>query len=122
MLTVIIKPTMQTKLEQVADMTGQPIDEIVDQALNQHLERLNDQQLEAEIRAFEQMYADLKENYFGQFVAVYQGQVVDADADIEPLFLRIQDSFGDRTVLIRQVGDTPDETYRFHGVRLEPIL
>ncbi len=119
MLTVTINPNLQTKLEQVAHTTGQTIDEIVDEALTQHLEQLAEQQLDTEIKAFKQMHAHLKAQYFGQFVAIHQGQIVDADADLEPLYLRLQARFGDEEpILIRQVGETPEEIYNFHGTRI----
>ena len=119
MATIKIKPDTQTKLEQLADVTGQSIDDIVDNALTEHLQRLADQQLETEIRAFELMHNQLKKQYLGQFVAIYRGQVVDSDVDIEPLFLRVNNRFGEQTVLIRRVTDLPNETYNFHGIRLE---
>lgn len=119
MLTVELKPEMQTKLEQVAGLTGQSIAEIIDQALQNHLDWLAEQQLEAEIEAFERMHPRLKTKYLGQFVVIHQGKVVDVDPTLETLYLRIQERFGERTVLIRQVGETSAEVYDFHGVRLE---
>ena len=119
MVTVTIKTNLQTKLEKIANTTGQSIDEIVDQALTQHLDRLAEQELDAEIRAFEQMHPQLKAHYLDQFIAMYQGKVVDTDADLESLYMRIQSRFGDdQTVLIRQVSDTHDEVYHFHGTRI----
>jgi len=44
---------------------------------------------------------------------------VDADADFEQIFLRVQARFGDLAVLIRQVGEAPDEEWRFRSPRLE---
>lgn len=119
MLTITLNPNLQTKLEQVAQSTGQPIDEIVGQALARHLEQWAEEQLEAEIKVFEQIHPRLKEQYLGQFVAIHQGQVVDADADLEPLYLRLQARFGDEpSLLVRQVSETPQEIYHFHGTRI----
>lgn len=120
MSEIKLKPATQIKLEQFADITGQSIDEIVNSALNEHLQRLADRQLETEIKAFERLHAKLKEQYLGQFVAVHLGQVVDTDVDFEALFLRVNNRFGEKTVLIRQVTDSPNETYNFHEVHLEP--
>jgi hypothetical protein len=54
-----------------------------------------------------------EEKYYGQFVAIYDGQVVDTAADFENLFLRIVNRFNDLPVLIRQVGDSPEEEWHF---------
>ena len=118
-LTITIKPTFQAKLEQIAQSTGKSPEEIVNEAIQEHLERLNERGLEAEIKAFEQMHPDLKINYSGQFVAIYEGQVVDSASDFESLFLRVQSRFGDLPVLIRQVGKLPTEEWRFRSPRLE---
>jgi predicted DNA-binding protein len=119
MLTVSIEPALQAKLEQIAQSTGKSAGEIVNEAISEHLNRLNKQRFEAEIRAFEKMYPDLKEKYYGQFVAIYDGQVVDTAADFENLFLRIVKRFNDLPVLIRQVGDSPEEEWHFRSPRLE---
>jgi hypothetical protein len=120
MLNVIIEPTLQDQLEQIAQATGQTVKEIVNEALREHFERLEEQKLEAEIQIFETMYPELKRLYPDQFVAIVEGQVVDTAADFESLFLRIQARFGDTPVLIRQVGTTSSEEWRFRSPRLEP--
>ncbi len=121
MLNIPIEPTLQDRLEQITQATGKSAREIVNEALGEHLERLNTQKLEAERQAFEKMYPDLKQKYADQFVAVSEGQVVDTATDFESLFLRIQARFGDLPVLIRQVGDTPTEEWRFRSPRLEQL-
>ncbi len=89
------------------------------QIVNQILERLNDQRLEAEIQSFKKMYPKLRIDYLGQFIAIFDGQIADADADFERLFLRTQARFGDLPILIRQVGDSPDEDWYLRSSRLE---
>ena len=51
---------------------GKSAEEIVIEAINEHLERLNDQRLEAEIQSFKKMYPELRKDYLGQFVAPFQ--------------------------------------------------
>lgn len=119
MSTITIEPALQTKLDQLARSVGRPLEEIVTEAINEHLERLNEQQLEADIQVFEQIYPDLKAQYMGQFVAIYAGQVIDADTDFERLFLRVQARLGDLTVLIRPVGPSLHEEWLFRSPRLE---
>lgn len=119
MSTITLEPTLQSRLEQLAQATGKSTDDIVNEALGEHLDRLSTQQLEAEIEAFEKMYPDLKQKYYGRFVAIANGQVVDTAEDFENLFLRVQARFGNLPVLIRQVGDTPTQEWRFRSPRLE---
>ncbi len=104
----------------MAQSLSRPPEEIVNEAISEHLERLSEQKLEAEIEAFEELYPTLKAHYPHQFVAVHNGQVVDADPEFEPLFLRIQSHFGDAPVLIRLVGNSPEEEWVFRSPQMEP--
>jgi len=118
-LTIAVDPELQDKLEQLAQKMGKSTEEVVIDALNEHLERLNKQRLNQEIQAFEQMHPELKRIYLDKFVAIYENEVVDADEDFESLFLRVQAQFGDLPVLIRQVGNSPTEEWHFRSPRLE---
>ena len=118
-LTISIEPDFQTRLEQIAESIGKSTEEVVIEAINQHLQRLNEQKLEIEQRAYEQMYAKLKKKYLGQFVAIHNKKLVDTGHDFESLFLRIQESFGDVPVLISQVTESPVQEWRFRSPRLE---
>jgi hypothetical protein len=75
--------------------------------VREHLEQLEEQKLEAEVQAFERMHPQLVKQYLGQFVAVHEGQIVDADVDFETLFLRLEKYLRDVPVLIRQVSAEP---------------
>lgn len=72
MLNITIEPTLHDQLEQIAQATGQTVKEIVNEALREHFERLEEQKLEAEIQVFETMYPELKRLYPDQFVAMVE--------------------------------------------------
>ena len=55
MPTITIEPKLQIRLDQVARSLGKPADDIVNEAVSDHLEHLSELKLEAEIRAFEHM-------------------------------------------------------------------
>ena len=63
-------------------------------------------ELDREIEAYEQMYAQIRGDYFGQYVVVHKGQLIDSDSDFEPLFLRTQIRLGDVPFLVRRVTAT----------------
>jgi hypothetical protein len=74
-----------------------------------------------EVEAYKNMHASLVEKYFGQYVAIYQGELVDHDADKEALFFRIREKYPHQVVLQRQVLPEPDPVLRFrsHGLAAE---
>jgi len=70
-----------------------------------------------EIDAYKNMHASLVKTYLGQFVAIYNGQLVDHDPDKNVLFLRIKERFPNQIVLQRQVLADPDPILHFRSPR-----
>lgn len=112
-MSIPLEPKLQTKLDQIARQLGKSPEEIVDEAICADLEELDLHALEEEDAAYQRLYPELRERYPQQVVAIYGGRVVDMDPDFETLFLRVQEQYGDRAVLIRRVGETSHEEYRF---------
>ncbi len=118
-MSISLEPALQSKLDRMARLLGKPADDIATEAIHAYLEELDARTLAVEEQAYRRLYPQLKERYLGLFVAIHNGEVVDTDPDFEPLFLRVQERLGDRPVLMRRVGDTPAEEYRFLSPRLE---
>jgi hypothetical protein len=119
MATIILQPNLAEQVTQMAEIAGIGATDLISEAINEYLKRFSDEKIEAEAQAFEEMYETLKEQYFGQFVAVHNGQVVDADANFETVFLRVQARFGRIPILIRCVGEEPTVELHFRSPRLE---
>ena len=71
--------------------------------LDRHPQR---DRMNREVAAFESMHEELKESYLGQFIAMRQGKVIDADADEQPLIVRVRVRFPKDVVLFRKVQET----------------
>lgn len=65
---------------------------------------LDDAPFWREVEAFNQMPASMTDAYYGQYVAVYNGNIVDADRDEGELALRFYRTFGYVPVYIHKVG------------------
>ncbi|MEZ4706548.1 MAG: DUF5678 domain-containing protein [Caldilineaceae bacterium] len=70
-----------------------------------------DPHVEAEMRAYLALYPHLKERYGGQYVAIYEGQLVDHDADFDILYDRIDGAYPNQFVWISKIGEEPLETF-----------
>jgi hypothetical protein len=66
-----------------------------------------EKELEAEELAFQRQVGQLLKKYKNQFVAVYQGKVVDHDANESVLFRRVINRIGDVVFLIAPVQREP---------------
>lgn len=119
MTVISLRPDLFERLSQAAAQTNSTVNELASTALSDYLDRLAEQKISMESRAFETMYPELAAKYYGKFVAIHEGRVVDNDTDFEAIFLRVQARFGQTPVLIRQVTDAPVPEYRASRPGLE---
>jgi hypothetical protein len=72
--------------------------------------------MQREQAAFQAMLPELLINYKNQYVAFYDGQVVDSDSDITTLVKRIDQSHSGVVALIKQVTDQPDRVIHMRSL------
>jgi len=82
-----------------------------------HLQPAGLEQFERDHHAFERLREELLKTHRGQFVAVLNGQVVDADPDQWELAKRVYAKFGYRPIYMDEVREKP-RLYRIPGPRL----
>ena len=58
----------------------------------------------AEVAAFDRLKRSLETEYWGKFVSIVGGQVVDADFDETRLVMRVYHKFGYVPMYVRQIG------------------
>jgi hypothetical protein len=119
-MSITVDPTLESALDEMARLLDRPVEDLANEAIRTHLEHLQARQLAVEASAYVQMHADLKVHYWGQFVAIHNGEVIDHDPEFESIFLRVQADFSGVPVLIRQVGESPVEEWYFRTPRMEP--
>ena len=71
--------------------------------------------------AYRRLHSSLLDAYAGQYVAIYDEQLIDYDADELVLYLRIRKQFGDEFVLMTQVEDEAEAVYTFRSPRLSSV-
>ena len=71
-----------------------------------------------EIAAYQKMHSDLVKTYLGEYVAIYQGELVDHDADPVALHERITTNYPDKVVLSRKVQKDADPVLHMRSPRL----
>jgi hypothetical protein len=57
-----------------------------------------DPAVDREMEAYIAMHPMLKEKYFGKYVAVYHGELIDYDEDQESLYIRIDEQYPEEFV------------------------
>ena len=77
--------------------------------------------MQKEIAAYLQLHPQLVPAFLGQYVAVYEGQVVDYDTDPAALHKRIKAKFLNKVVLSRKVTTDPEPILHMRSPRLERL-
>jgi len=106
-----------SQLTKVAQEKELAVEALVEQVLGQFLHTEAEQKMAQEIEAFRVMHSQLLAQYPNQYVAIYQGQLVDYDANQLALFLRVDKQYPNEVVLIRQVLPEIDPVYTVHSTR-----
>jgi hypothetical protein len=76
-----------------------------------------DPQVEQEKVAYLRMFPMLKEKYQGQYIAIFDGELIDHDSDYGRLFERVDDNYPETFVWLTRVMDEPIETLHFRSPR-----
>lgn len=73
--------------------------------------------LDAEIVTFQQLHRSLVKLHANQYVAIYQGQLIDYDVDKLALLQRIEENYPNEFVLMRPVQEQPEREFYFRSPR-----
>ena len=109
METIVLRADLRETLEKDAEREAKSVNDIVNEAVERYLRERQLAKLDVEIEAYERMHAELKQKYFGQWVAVREQRLVDHDEERAALYHRVRAKYGWATVLIRRVGEQPVE-------------
>lgn len=115
------EPTLIKQVEQLASATTQPVEQVLEIAVQTYLDELERKAIHAETQAFWAMHAELLKTYPGQHVALHQGRVVDHDEDVSRLEQRVRERFGLLPVLIAPVTPALPRDLRWLGGKLEGV-
>ena len=119
-MSIMLKePFLVQKIERVAVESHRPPEQVLEEAVRAYLARSEQEIIHAETEAFWSQHDQLVAAYAGQYVALYQGQVVDHDQDVAALESRARERFGSLPVLIAPVQAGPRRDLYWRGGRIE---
>ncbi len=105
------------EVRRISAQEGLDTETFLAEAIRRHLATFRQKKLVAETEAWYRLPATERQRYTGQYVAVFQGQVIDSDADRLTLYYRVRQNLGRQTVLITEGGDQPLPVYRVRSPR-----
>jgi hypothetical protein len=123
-VTITLPDPVYQQAQKIAQSTQRNVQEVLTEVITQNFQPFpvheNREAMLQEVEAFKALHPQLIKQYKGQYVAIYQGQVVDHDSDPVELLKRIKKQYPEQTVLRRKVEDDPEPVLRFRSPRLIP--
>jgi len=120
-MTVTIPRQLYKRVQSIAEKQRRRVNDVAQEMLEQGLLSLEGfpirREREREKNAFRRLHAALREQYLGQYVAIYGGELVDHDANQAALVARIDKKYPDSFVLIRPVRQEPEIVYEHRSAR-----
>lgn len=107
MTTVVLRPELSETLQSDAHESNKTLDELVNEVVERYLHTRQQEKLDQEIAAYEELHGQLLKTYPGQWVAIHNQGVVDHDQDGSMLYQRMRSVYGRTSVLIRQIKAYP---------------
>jgi len=117
---VALDAELYESLKKATSEQGTNPEIVLNDLTRQYLRDVRRRKIDEESQAYQAMHPGLKQDYFGQHVAIHNGQLVDHDADAMTLLRRIRQRFGRLPVLITQVEEEPVREYVIHSTQLVP--
>lgn len=118
---LVIPRNLLERAKRLAQRQDRQVRDVVAEALERGLPLLERQSIPAEWEqesgAFRHMHPTWRTEYAGEYVAVYQGELIDHDPAFGALLERVSKLYPDEFVLIRPVQDEPEIIYDHRSVR-----
>jgi hypothetical protein len=122
-VTLTVSDEVYRQAEAIARNTDQDVTEVLADAIALGWPPPEDDEehraMAREEIAYRTMHAELYAKYPDQYVAIYQGEVVDRDTDLEAICDRVDEKYPNEVVLIKRVLSTSEETFVFRSPRVE---
>jgi hypothetical protein len=111
--------SLVSRLEQLARAQANTAEEVLESAVRDYLDRIDEQIIHNETEAFWAMQNVLLEKYPGEHVAIHRGEVIDHDRDVKRLEARVRSKFGLLPLLIAPVKSGARSNLTWRGVRTD---
>lgn len=120
-ITISIPQTLYRRANELANKRKQPINDLLEAAIalaEAEMTTTGQEAMAQEESAYQSMLSELVAHYDGQYVAIFQGQLIDHDADELALLRRLDAHYPDEIILMKQVRSDPLPELRMRSPRL----
>ncbi|MDW8326284.1 MAG: hypothetical protein RMK99_06930 [Anaerolineales bacterium] len=108
MSELVLHDPLASEVRRMAEIEGTTAEQIVAEAVRQYRAAARERKIRAEAEWWRNAAPELRARYAGQFVAVHERQVIDADPDQLQLYYRLRARYGDTPILLTPANE-PEE-------------
>ena len=105
-------------LKRTTEAQGVTIAQVMDELARKYLAAARRQAIDREFEHYQALHASLRDQYMGENVAIYEGKLVDHDANALTLVRRVRAKYGDAPVLVTLVRAKPVQEFVVKSPRL----
>ncbi|HRJ40751.1 MAG: hypothetical protein KJZ86_12415 [Caldilineaceae bacterium] len=115
MPTLTLSPELHEPLKRLAAGRDTSVEDVVESLVADYLRQQWHEALLLEMDRYRLMHPQIATRYYGQFLGIQDGKILDTDPDGGVLHKRLRQRYGDLPILIVQVTATPEQEFRsFH--------
>ncbi|MEP7356733.1 MAG: DUF5678 domain-containing protein [Anaerolineales bacterium] len=118
MIPIAIRDELIRSIEKLARELDTDAETLLNEWIERQIALAREQKIREESGRFRAQHNHLQSTYAGEYVAMLNGAVVDHGSNVNELYLRIRDRFGDEPVLIAPVTDSSTPTYQMRSPRV----
>jgi len=118
MTQIAVRADIARSIEKLAHEQGTDAEALVNKWLQWQLALAREQRIREEAARYRAQHSALFPVYAGQYIAMLNGELLDHDAEIGPLYQRMRERFGDEPVLITPVTAEPLPVLNMRSPRL----
>jgi hypothetical protein len=107
MTAIPVREELIRSVEKLAQEQGTNAEALVNEWIQRQLALAREQHIRAEAARYRAQHSALLPRYAGQYIAMRNGEVLDHDPEIGPLYQRMRAQYGDEPVLITPVTSDP---------------
>lgn len=124
-VTISIPKPLYQRVRMLAAAQNQPVDDVLETAVTLAEAAIipgmtQTAAMGQEEATYRAMHSELMTHYRGEYVAIYQGKLIDHDRDELALLKRLNKSYPDQVVLMKQVKPLPEPELHFRSPRFLP--
>lgn len=128
-LTLTLSPNISERIQKFAQQHDEELVAVVERILDEVLPESFEDGAESDVAeqdpadremvAYIALHPQLKKEFFGQYVAIYGGKLIDHDTDRRALYMRMMAQYPDEFVWVSKVEEEPIRTFVVRSPRLD---